>query len=145
MKTIMNYISVIILGVFGAFFAIGNAHAEVAVIVNPDNDNTFTKQDISQVFFKKTNTFRNGKKVIAINLKAESEVRREFESKVLKRRAKQVNAYWAHYRFTGKGSPPEVIENDAIVKKLVAENPDYIGYIDSKTVDQTVKVVFTAQ
>ncbi len=43
--------------------------------------------------------------------------------------------------FTGGGTPPKAYDNEDDIKKLVANNPNTIGYIDSSKVDVTVKVL----
>ena len=53
----------------------------------------------------------------------------------------QLKAYWAKLVFTGQGTPPKEVDNDAAVLKLVAENPNIIGYIDAAAVNSSVRVV----
>jgi hypothetical protein len=43
--------------------------------------------------------------------------------------------------FTGKGTPPKVVANDAEVISLISANPNLIGYIDATAVTGTVKVI----
>jgi len=64
-----------------------------------------------------------------------------FNRKVLKRTELQVRSYWAIRVFTGKGIPPKMLASEKEIKKLITENPDYIGYIDANLVDDSVKVV----
>ena len=52
-----------------------------------------------------------------------------------------MKAYWAKIIFTGRGQPPRQVATSAEAKKLVAQNPNAIAYIDSAMVDDSVRVV----
>jgi hypothetical protein len=43
--------------------------------------------------------------------------------------------------FTGKGTPPKEVADDAAVKSFVATTPGAVGYIDESKVDASVKVL----
>ena len=117
------------------------ASAEVAVIVNPANGDTISKEDIAKIYLAKTKTFPSGKTAIPIDRSEGSAIRVDFVSKVLGKDENQLKAYWSRLIFTGKGVPPKEVETDAQVKDIVSRNPDAIGFIDTGAVDGTVKVV----
>ncbi len=119
----------------------GAAFAEVAVIVNPANGDTITKDDIASLYLAKTKTFPGGKNAIPLDRPEGSPTRVEFVSKVIDKDEAQMKSYWSRLIFTGKGVPPKVVESDAEVKDMVARNPDVIGFIDAAAADATVKVV----
>jgi hypothetical protein len=50
-----------------------------------------------------------------------------------------MNAYWARMLFTGRGQPPVESGDSAPIKRLIAENPNLIGYIDKKDLDVSVR------
>jgi hypothetical protein len=52
-----------------------------------------------------------------------------------------MKAYWTKRIFTGRGQPPRELPNSAAVRKLVAENPGMIGYIDRAALDASVRAV----
>ena len=54
-----------------------------------------------------------------------------------------MKSYWSKQIFTGKGTPPKEVGNDASVLDLVANNKNAIGYVDAAQVSDGVKVVFT--
>lgn len=123
-----------------------NVQAGVVVIANPSVGVAWlTQDDVSRIFLAKTKTFPNDKAVVPVNQNDGSPARAAFEDKVLKKTPSQVNAYWTQLIFTGKGTPPKDAGVDADVKKLVADNPNIIGYVDSSAVDSTVTVVYTAE
>ena len=120
------------------------AVAQVVVIVSPSTAITTLDADtISRIYLSKENMLPNGSVVEPLDQKKGSVERVTFYDVVVKKSENQLNAYWARLTFTGKGEPPEIVDNGNEVKKRVASNPKFIGYIDSAMVDSTVKVVFT--
>ena len=116
--------------------------AEVAVIVSSNNSNSnISAADISKVFLGKSKSFPDGTQAIAIDQNDNSAARNEFNDKVLGKSSSQLKSYWSRLIFTGKGTPPKQVANDAAIKAAVAGNPAMIGYIDASAVDGTVKVV----
>ncbi len=67
--------------------------------------------------------------------------RTEFYRKATDRDLSQVKALWTRLTFTGEGTPPKELADDAAVKKAVAADPKAIGYVSKASVDSTVKVV----
>ncbi len=113
----------------------------VAVIVNPNNANTLSEADVTRIFLGKKKAYPDGSEAIPVDQAEGSPIRSSFVSTVLKKNDQQIKAYWAQLLFTGKGTPPKEVGGGADVKKLIAENPALIGYIDSSEVDASVKVV----
>jgi ABC-type phosphate transport system substrate-binding protein len=117
------------------------AYAAVSVIVHPSNGSNFESSTIKRIFTGKEKSFSNGNKVIPISQGAGSPVTDEFNNKVLKKSSAQLKAYWSKLIFTGKGTPPKEVSNDAEVIKMISANPDTIGFISSDAVTDAVKVV----
>lgn len=118
-----------------------SVHAEISVIVNPANANAVSADDLNRLFLGRASSFADGSKATPLNL-AEGQVSRdEFDSKVLNRSSAQLKAYWSKLVFTGKGTPPKELADDAAVKAAVAADASAIGYISSGSVDGSVKVV----
>lgn len=118
------------------------ATAEVAVIVNSSNANaTMSSSDISRIFLGKSSKFPDGSAASAIDQNDGNAARQEFNDKVLGKSESQLKSYWSRLIFTGKGTPPKQLGDDAAVKSAVAGNPEMIGFIDSASVDGSVKVI----
>lgn len=115
------------------------AYAELAIIVHPSNNSNMSQDEISKVFLGKSKSFSNGETALPVNQKGNP--LDTFNTQVLKKSSSQIKAYWSKLIFTGKGTPPKDLDNDAEVKKMVANNPNVIGYIDASKVDGSVKVV----
>lgn len=120
--------------------------AEIAVIVHPSMDiAAMTQDNVQRIFLGKATRFENDKVANPINQSEGNAIRDEFITKVLDKTDGQYRAYWSRLIFTGKGAPPKDMGGDADVKKLVADNPNMIGYIDVMSVDDSVKVVLTVK
>jgi ABC-type phosphate transport system substrate-binding protein len=135
----MNKIQKLLLSVALAFS--GGLLAEVAVIVHPSNADSISEADIVRIFLGKSKSFPGGAAAVPVNQAEGSAVTEEFNQKVIKKSGSQLKAYWSKLVFTGKGTPPKEVANDAEVIDLVANNPNMIGYIDASQVNGGVKVV----
>lgn len=119
----------------------GSALADIAVVVNPANTNAVSADDLNRLFLGRASSFADGSKATPLNMAEGKPARDEFDSKVLNRSAAQLKAYWSKLVFTGKGTPPKELADDAAVKAAVAADSSAIGYISSSSVDSSVKVV----
>ncbi|MGJ8691755.1 MAG: phosphate ABC transporter substrate-binding protein [Thalassotalea sp.] len=117
------------------------AIADIAIIVNPSNNNTISESDISRIFLGKNKSFASGDSIKAVNLKSGDDLRTEFEKKALGKSGKQVKAYWSKLIFSGKAKPLVESGSDEEALQFVADNPDAIAYIDASKVNESVKVV----
>ncbi|ASD66770.1 phosphate ABC transporter substrate-binding protein [Pseudoalteromonas piscicida] len=113
----------------------------VDVIVNPANTSTLDENEIKQIFIGKSKSFSDGSKALPITQADGAAVTDEFNEKVLNKSSSQLKAYWSKLVFTGKGTPPKEAADDAEVLKLVASNPNLIGFVSSGAADGSVKVV----
>lgn len=120
---------------------VGAVQADIAVVVNPANANTVSADDLNRLFLGRTSNFADGSKATPLNLAEGVAARDEFGTKVLNRSSAQLKAYWSKLVFTGKGTPPKELTDDAAVKAAVAADATAIGYISSSSVDGSVKVV----
>jgi hypothetical protein len=117
--------------------------ADVAVVVSAKSTaGTLTAAQASDIFLGKASAFPSGGQAIPIDQNEGSAIRDEFYTKVANKSAAQVKAYWSKIIFSGKGQPPKEVADSSAVKKLIADNPNVIGYIDKAAVDGSVKVVF---
>lgn len=120
-----------------------SVQAEVVVVVGAKSAvGSLSSDQVSQLFLGKAATFPSGGQAVPVD-QTESASRDEFYTKVTGKDAAQVKAYWSKIIFTGKGQPPKEVPGNADVKKLVADNPNMIGYIDKSAVDGSVKVILS--
>ncbi len=123
-------------------FGLGLAHADVVAVVSAKSNVTeLTKDQVSDIFLGKTSTFPKGGQAVPIDQAGDAPIRDEFYTKMTGRTAAQLKSYWAKQTFSGKGTPPKVVAGDAESKKLIAANPNIIGYMDKSKIDATVRAV----
>ena len=115
--------------------------ADVVVVVHPSNDAALNKKAVQRIFLGKEKKFSNGKEVLPINQTPSSSARDSLDTNTLGRSSTQIAAYWSKLVFTGKGIPPKELDNDAAVLSIVADNQNAIGYVDSASVSDAVKVI----
>jgi ABC-type phosphate transport system substrate-binding protein len=138
MKTLIKFLAAAIVFSFSTICL-----AELVVVVHPSQTVTsLSEDDVSRIFLGKSRSFPNGERAIPVNQDEKSGARATFNELVCKKSASQYKSHWAKLVFTGKGTMPKEVSDSAGVKALVAANPNMVGYIDSKEVDASVKVVF---
>lgn len=96
-----------------------NAFA-VSVIVHPSNSAALDQSSISRIFLGKAKSFPGGGSAVPINLADGSAGSEDFNAKVLNKSASQLKAYWSKLVFTGKGTPPKAVANDAEMIALIS-------------------------
>ncbi|HHH35203.1 MAG TPA: phosphate ABC transporter substrate-binding protein [Gammaproteobacteria bacterium] len=128
-----------------ALFLVSQASAGVVVIVSPDSSlDGLSKSQIKSVFLGKVKNLPNGEAAVPVNQAESSPVYDAFNQKVLGKSSAKVLQYWASRVFSGKGSPPEVVPDDKAVIEFVKSKKGAIGYIDSASADDSVKVIYSA-
>jgi ABC-type phosphate transport system substrate-binding protein len=126
------------------FAAAPFASADVIVVVSAKNPlASLTKEQAADIFLGRTGTFPGGGQAVPVDQAESAAAREEFYTKAAGKSAAQLKAFWSKVIFTGKGQPPKEAGDSAAVKKLVADNPNLIGYIDKSAVDASVKPVLT--
>ena len=118
------------------------ASADVVVIVSAKSSVVSLSADqVAKIFLGKSTNFPNREPAYPIDQPQGSAVRDEFYNKVVHKDASQLAAYWAKIIFTGEGRPPKLVVGDKAVVKIIADNPDAIGYIDSSALNRSVRAV----
>ena len=118
--------------------------AEIAVVVNHGNPiNILSEEEVKSIFLKKVTTFPDGGPATPVYQDEDANIYRDFAEKVLEKDITHLKSYWSGQIFSGKNTLPEVAKGDAAVKQHVSAVPEAVGYIDSRHVDKSVKVVFT--
>jgi ABC-type phosphate transport system substrate-binding protein len=115
---------------------------ELVVIVSAKNPGTALRaEQVADIFLAQTGRFPQGGAAVAIDQMLGSRSRDEFYYKVASKSPSLVKAYWTRMVFTGRGEPPREAAGNEAVRKLIAGNPEMIGYIDRDALDDSVKVL----
>ncbi len=119
-----------------------SARAEIVVVVNMDNPViSFSRRELVDLFMGRTQHFADGGLVLRLDQPPDSDVRVHFYRALVNKSVAEVNAYWAKLLFTGRASPPQVMDSSKSLLQVVRENRNSIGYMDASEVDESVKVV----
>jgi ABC-type phosphate transport system substrate-binding protein len=138
MKNYKNFILLFVMALMASF-----AQADIVVIVSAKTPvSSLNKEQASDIFLGKVSTFPDGSLAVTIEQPDGSATHDEFHSKVTGKNSAQLKSHWSRVVFTGKGSQPKEVPSSADVKKLVAANPNMIGYVEKSLVDSSVKVVY---
>lgn len=116
--------------------------AELVVIVSARAAVTTLRQDqVAGIFLAEASSYPDGNEAVAVDQGIGSPLRDEFYQKVANRSPALMKAYWTKMIFTGRGQPPREAPNSAAVRRLVADNPGMIGYIERAALDPSVRPV----
>lgn len=139
MKNLMSQVSVLCL----VLLSTSAVKAEISVIVHPDNAiAAMDKKAVKKIFLGKSKKFPGGSSAQPIDQSGGTS-KKAFHSTITKKNAAKLKAYWSRMVFTGKAQPPKEVSDDAAVIAAVAANPKAVGYVDSASVDGSVKAILT--
>lgn len=138
----MKNFAVILMGL-STLLTMSFAKAEIVVIVSDKNPtSTVSQAEVEKIFLGKLKLFPDGSSAIPLDQPEKSPEKSTFYEKAMNKSDTQLRAYWSRIIFTGSGAPPKAVESSADMVKLVAENPNTIGYVDKSLVAPGVKVVW---
>jgi ABC-type phosphate transport system substrate-binding protein len=116
--------------------------AELVVIVSAKNPvSALRPEQVAEIFLAQTGGFPGGEPAVALDLPVGSPLRDEFYSRMTAKSPALMKAYWTKMVFTGRGQPPRELATSTAVRRMVADNPAMIGYIDRAALDASVKAV----
>ena len=98
-------------------------------------------EQVADIFLGHVASLPGGAEVVGVDHVIGSPERDEFYLKVTSKTRPLVKAYWTKMIFTGRGQPPKEVAGSSAIRKLVADNPGLIGYIDRSALDSSVKTV----
>ncbi|MCX2524048.1 hypothetical protein [Larsenimonas rhizosphaerae] len=122
------------------FLLCSHARADIAVIANPDSDIlTLERDDIVNIYMGRYNRLPRGELALPIDL---APLRARFYRALVQRELAEINGWWARLVFSGRGSPPHQVSEEATVFELVDHNPNALGYIDAADLRPATRVIF---
>jgi ABC-type phosphate transport system substrate-binding protein len=139
--TVMKLLSLV--GLCLALFLTATvARAQVVAVVSAHSSvRSLSRSELTDICLGRASRFPSGQPAVPIDQAEGSASRDEFYAKFAGKSPAQIKAFWSKIIFTGRGQPPREVADGVEMKKLVAGNPDAIGYIDQKLVDTSVRVV----
>jgi len=119
----------------------GAALCEPIVVVNNDvGASALDRNEVKNIFLGKTAKWDNGENITPVTL-SNGPVHEDFLKSFVRKNSSQFSSYWKQMIFTGKGISPKAFASEDDLVKFVKETPGCIGYIDSATPHDGVKVV----
>lgn len=126
------------------FFSVA-AQAEIVVIAHKLSPlNTLTREEIGRIYLKRMKHLPRAKQLELFPVSQSSlpHLENAFYLHVTDKDKNQLRAYWARLLFTGKDKPPKDGKDDEGVKRLVAESPGTIGFIQATALSKEFKVLY---
>ncbi len=118
------------------------ASAELVVIVSARSPAQGMSSDqVAAIFLGQAGRFPDGQEVLALDQRIGSQERNQFYQQVTGKTPALLKAHWSKMVFTGRGQPPREAADSASVRRMVAENPSMIGYIERAALDPSVRPV----
>jgi len=115
--------------------------SEFVLVVNKANpDSQVTTAAAKKIFLGKTSSWSDGTRIKLV-VQKDPELHEFFVKQVVKKSGQQFLTYWKKALFTGVGTPPPVMADDAAVKSYVAANRGAVGYIAEQSLDDQVKLL----
>jgi len=129
------------LGILGVALS-ASAQSGFKLVANTSvSTDSLTAREVSQIFFKKSDSWPDGTTAVPVDQKVDSSVRAAFSQAIHSKSPSAVDAYWQKRIFSGRGLPPVTQASDAQVVAFVRSTPGAIGYVSTGAPTQGVKVV----
>lgn len=122
--------------------AAADASAELVVIVSARSPAPqLSSEQVAAIFLGQAGRLPDGSEVVALDQRIGSGERNQFYQQVAGKTPALLKAHWSKMLFTGRGQPPREAPDAAGVRRMVADNPSMIGYIDRSALDSSVRPV----
>jgi ABC-type phosphate transport system substrate-binding protein len=130
----------LVLGLLGPPGAVA---ADVAVVINPANpEGDLSETELARIFRLERQHWKAGGRVYLV-LRESGAPQKDLVLRHLYRMNDlELKQFWLGKLYRGEiASFPRVVSSDAMVKRIVAQAPNAIGFIDAGALDGTVKVL----
>jgi len=118
------------------------ARADVVPVVSARSAvRALSRNELADIFLGRRARFPDGSAAIPIDQPEGSQARAQFYGHYADMTPAQLKAFWSKIIFTGRGQPPQAVIGARQARRLIAANPDAIGYIDRSQVDASVRIV----
>ncbi len=120
----------------------GACAAELVVIMSARSPVVaLSSEQVADIFLARSGRLPGGEEVQALDLPVGHPLRNDFYLRVAGKSPALMKAYWTRMVFTGRGQPPRELSSVAAIRKLVADNPAMIAYLERSALDASVKTV----
>lgn len=123
--------------------AIAVATEDIVVIVNnKSNINNLNRDEVINIFLGRNRRLASGITALPLDLPCTVFEREQFYLQLTGKSTNEINAYWARLVFSGRASPPSLVQNQEEIIQVVADNLGAVGYVAKSKVTPSVKIIF---
>ena len=117
----------------------------IAIIVNSENTQAISKQQLRDIYMDRLSSWRNGKDIMVYNLPLASAGRELFSRKVLQMSVLDAATQASNRSITNRQSNRVQTRQQNVVAHYVANNPQAIGYValDLARRQHNLRILFT--
>ena len=134
--------AIVIVSILAVPSFVGAQDAELKIIGNAGTTpDSISKSDIARVFLKKKTKWPDGRPAIPVGQTRAPELRTEFSNEILGMSLDMVESHWQAQVFSGRGTPPKVLNGDADVVDYVRRTPGAVGYVSAAADTSSVTVL----
>lgn len=121
----------------------GSAHADLAVIVHPQNPlSTLNESELKKIFLGRMPLFPQTRQEIhPFDLPEDHPAFIQFYQQVLQQDGAKLKRYRAYYLFSGRGRLPATTTGTDDMLSKIAQDPAAVGYVDATRLDSRVKAL----
>jgi ABC-type phosphate transport system substrate-binding protein len=101
------------------------------VVVNATNPTAALPRSAVALLFLKRAAWSDGQRALPVDLREDSQTRRDFTKLVHQKSIMAIRSYWQQQIFSGREVPPPEKRTDAEVLEFVRANPNAIGYVSA--------------
>ncbi len=117
--------------------------AEPIIIANTNfSENELDSNTIKQIYLGKKTKWDDGSRIVPVCL-MQGKIHEDFLETFVKKDSDQYTNYWKLKIFTGQGVPPKSVKTQKEMIQLITSQDGAIGYVDSTTSLEGVKVIKT--
>ncbi|WP_347332416.1 hypothetical protein [Marinimicrobium locisalis] len=127
----------------GLLSAMGSlSWAEIVVVASQESPvRELTAVQLTDIYLGRLTRLPGGPAVLPLDQVEHSSAHREFYQQYLGRTPAQIRSHWSRLIFTGRGQPPKAVSSDAAMAEALKRNPNAIGYMDSETLPEGLRVI----
>ncbi len=118
--------------------------AEIVIIANINsNIDSITIEQAKNLWLGKSKKLSRTERIKILEHKKNSLLKEIFHKKITQKNQIQLNAYWEKIIFTGMATPPKSLQTDKEIIDIVSNKTNTLGYIDSKSINENIKVLMS--
>ncbi len=141
-KQIKRLLLLLMIGLLGCLtFATAADHGEILIIANNHAPvDSLLRTVIADIYQSRRGKWDNGQKIMVVMLK-KGPTHEAFTENIVKTTPMKLRTLWKKVVFSGAGAPPKILKTEAKLVEFVTATKGAIGYINSTTSHEGVKVI----